>query len=134
MNTETMQKLDDMLVLDAMASAALTPTLSATERTHLHHTRALCARICPSWEWTLDEPAGRIEAVRRDRATPHIVVLHLSPFTLRWNGALHGLARTSPAEQMPYVQGASAMEVLLQLLIELTAPMPSTHAPTKNSR
>jgi hypothetical protein len=125
MTPDTLRRLDDMLALDAMPRTALIPTPSASERRHLHSTRALCARICPSWEWTLDEPAGRIEAVRHDRTSPMILELHLSPFTLRWSGTLLGLPRDVRGVR-GHVQGASAVEVLLHLLVELTAPTRQT--------
>lgn len=121
MKPETSQKLDDLIILDAMSRAVLVPTLCASERAHLHHTHALCVRICPSWEWTLREYSSRLEAVRRDRTSSLILELWLSDFTLRWVGSLSGLPRGARAGRI-VVQGASAMEVLLHLLVELTTP------------
>jgi hypothetical protein len=54
-----------------------------------------------------------------------ILELHLSPFTLRWSGTLLGLPRDVRGVR-GHVQGASAVEVLLHLLVELTAPTKQT--------
>jgi hypothetical protein len=118
------QKLHDLVALDAFKQAQLNPT--ASERAHLHNTRALCARTCPGWSWTLDEPAGRIEGSRRVGETMCFVELHLSPMTHRWSGCLSGLARAMPGYEVR-AHGASALEVVLNLVTLLaTAPLAHT--------
>lgn len=118
------QKLNDLVVLDAFKQAQPSPTSS--ERAHLHSTRALCARTCPGWSWTLDESAGRIEGSRRVEETELFIELHLSSLTHRWSGCLSGLARAMPGYEVR-AHGASALEVVLNLVTLLaTAPLAHT--------
>jgi hypothetical protein len=117
------QKIHDLIVLDAFKQAESSPT--ASERAHLHGTRALCARTCPGWSWTLDEPAGRIEGSRRVGEVELFIELYLSPLTLRWSGCISGLPRAMPGYEVR-AHGASALEVVLNLVATL-ATAPAAH-------
>jgi hypothetical protein len=120
------QKLNDLVALDAFKTAQLTPSLTASERAHLHSTRALCARTCPGWTWTLDEPAGRLEGSKREGETTMFIELHLSTMTHRWSGCISGLARDMSGYEV-CTHGASALEVVLNLVAQLaTASAPKT--------
>jgi hypothetical protein len=117
------QKLHDLIALDAFKQAE--PDSTASERAHLHSTRALCARTCPGWTWTLDEAAGRLEGSRREGETTLYLMLHLSTLTQRWSGSILGLSRAMNGYNVS-AHGASALEVVLNLVAKL-ATAPTSH-------